>query len=306
MNRYYIAILTTLFFISMMAQPACTGNSSSGTADDDDDGEDIDDDDNDDDECIQCEDIAECLDALGQGWMCLDHCCVPIGDDDLNDDVNDDADDDVDDDTDDDADDDVDDDADDDADDDIDDDADDDVDDDVNDDVDDDIDDDLGDKELRITLVWGYSPRDLDLHMWAPHTGCEQENPFHLYYPDSGVHGHGCWEDFALELDDTSSYGPEIIGIYDPVPNEEFRLLVHDYSDMQCSPLDCDNMSNSDGLSVRVRSQDDSWEFTMPPNTHANLWQVFNAVYNGDQWIVWGVADYCFGPSSASVYGCDG
>jgi hypothetical protein len=301
MNRYYIVPIVAFFLISVMAQAACTGTSSS---DSDDDGQEWgDDDDDDEDECILCEDMTECVDALGQGWMCLDKCCVPIGDDDtLNDDVNDDADDDVDDDT---LNDDADDDADDDIDDDADDDADDDIDDDVNDDADDDIDDDLQEEELRIILVWGAFPSDLDLHMWAPHTGCEVQNPFHLFYPDSGVHGHGCWEDFALELDDVSGNGPEIIGIYDPIPNEEFRLLVHDYSDISCNPWDCDNMSNSDGLSVRVRSYDDSWEFTMPPDTHANLWHVFNAVYNGDRWVVWGVNDYCFGPSSSNVYGCD-
>ncbi len=315
MKRCILAILIMALLTSLAIGVACLGTSSSdssgsdddddneGLVDDDDDG----DDDGDDDECIFCDSIQECVDALGPGWLCLDHCCETIGDDDVNDDIDDDsADDDVNDDVDDDADDDVDDDVDDDIDDDADDDINDDVNDDVDDDVDDDSDDDVEEGELKISLLWGAVPVDLDMHMWAPHAGCEAENPFHLYYIDSeSSGGHGCSEDFALVQDDLTSYGPEIIEIYHPVPNEEFRLLVQDYSNLGCIPGNCSQMSNSFGLSVKVESSDDSWEFTMPSNTQANLWYVFNAIYTGDNWLVWEIGEYCFEQSSGNVYGCD-
>lgn len=54
--------------------------------------------------------------------------------------------------------------------------------------------------EYRIVLTWGENPRDLDSHLWIP-------NGEHCYYANETVSGTN------LDVDDTSSYGPETITI---------------------------------------------------------------------------------------------
>lgn len=54
--------------------------------------------------------------------------------------------------------------------------------------------------EYRIVLTWGENPRDLDSHLWIP-------NGEHCYYSNKTVSGAN------LDVDDTSSYGPETITI---------------------------------------------------------------------------------------------
>ncbi|MBE2235109.1 MAG: carboxypeptidase regulatory-like domain-containing protein, partial [Anaerolinea sp.] len=64
----------------------------------------------------------------------------------------------------------------------------------------------LGQGEIRIVLTWGATPRDLDSHLWLP-----PANPFHIYYANKGnctVFPYAC-----LDVDDTSSYGPETVTI---------------------------------------------------------------------------------------------
>ncbi len=157
---------------------------------------------------------------------------------------------------------------------------------------------------LRIDLTWGFIPSDLDLHMWAPHDGCEAANPFHLYYPDAEISGgHGCSEDFALELDDASSFGPEIIMVYEPMIDEDYHVLVHDYTNKTCISQ-CMAMSNSNNLKVAATTSDSYREFHMPANTSATLWDVFTARYNESSWEFTPIDEYCFAESPGSISGC--
>jgi uncharacterized protein YfaP (DUF2135 family) len=60
--------------------------------------------------------------------------------------------------------------------------------------------------ELRLVLTWGQFPSDLDSHLWLP-----VGNPFHIFYLRKG-NVNAC--PFAmLDVDDTSSFGPETITI---------------------------------------------------------------------------------------------
>lgn len=76
----------------------------------------------------------------------------------------------------------------------------------------------------RIELTWGDEPRDLDSHLW-------DASGNHLYYPYSGVDNSpvaGAW----LDLDDTTSYGPENISITYLQANGSnlYSYAVHLYS----------------------------------------------------------------------------
>ena len=156
---------------------------------------------------------------------------------------------------------------------------------------------------MRIDLTWGASPSDLDLHMWAPHDGCEDQNPFHLFYPDVGI-GHGCYNQFALTLDDTSSYGPETIMIWEPMIDLDYHILVHDYSNhMSCNPP-CYQMSNSANLKVVATTSDTYREFHMPVGTSATQWDVFAARFNGSWWEFNPVDRYCYANTTNAVRGC--
>ncbi len=60
--------------------------------------------------------------------------------------------------------------------------------------------------ELRAVLTWGEAPRDLDSHLWLP-----MELPYHVYYSRRG--GLVFCPYAELDVDDTSSFGPETITI---------------------------------------------------------------------------------------------
>lgn len=65
----------------------------------------------------------------------------------------------------------------------------------------------LNSGELRIVLSWGENPRDLDSHLWVPQSSGDYE----VYYADKGncdAAPRAC-----LDVDDTTSYGPETITI---------------------------------------------------------------------------------------------
>lgn len=165
----------------------------------------------------------------------------------------------------------------------------------------------LAQGQMRIVLTWGVTPSDLDSHLWAPHDGCESANPFHLYYGNNG--SHGCTAAFDLDLDDVTSYGPETttVGTFDdPITFSPYNFLVHDYSNL--SSPSSQAMSNSQGLRVEVfTGNSDSCEqltFTMPPNTPATVWHVFEAQYDGTDWFVTPVPEddaFCFQSSPTSV-----
>lgn len=86
--------------------------------------------------------------------------------------------------------------------------------------------------QIRIVLTWGASPSDLDSHLWLP-----PEVPYHLYYSTDGNQLDGDIEpDYfgcpwaMLDLDDTSSYGPETITIIERVRSGEYVYAIRNFS----------------------------------------------------------------------------
>jgi hypothetical protein len=157
--------------------------------------------------------------------------------------------------------------------------------------------------ELRIILQWGASPSDLDSHLWAYHHGCAVANPFHQYFSSIG---HACSTWFALDLDDTSSYGPETSTIYktsdgfSPRINQPYRFAVHDYSNRSSGTSSA--MSNSPGLRVDAITSQGTTTFYMPTNTPATVWSVFDAEFDGTVWHFTTVNDFYFESDPGSVY----
>jgi len=80
--------------------------------------------------------------------------------------------------------------------------------------------------EIRIVLTWGIRPMDLDGHLVTPNI--EGRN-HHIYFSPK-TKGEQFSAPYAqLDVDDTSSYGPETITIYKSKPGI-YHYYVHNYS----------------------------------------------------------------------------
>ncbi|MDD5936012.1 MAG: cellulose binding domain-containing protein [Clostridiales bacterium] len=88
----------------------------------------------------------------------------------------------------------------------------------------------LKENQLRIVLTWGISPRDLDSHLYIKTV---DNAAGHVYYGHKSVVIDGK-EIANLDLDDTSSYGPETTTIFTEIDGE-FKFAVHDYTNRSSS-----------------------------------------------------------------------
>lgn len=127
----------------------------------------------------------------------------------------------------------------------------------------------LAENEIRIILTWGQTPSDLDSHLYGPVP--ESSNRFHTWYSNKNFyHADSLYAN--LDLDDTSSYGPETTTIYTQTDGV-YTFSVHDYSNRNSSNSVA--MSNS-GAQVRVYFGSTLTNtFSVPANTGGTLWTVF-------------------------------
>lgn len=120
-------------------------------------------------------------------------------------------------------------------------------------------------ENIRIVLTWGATPSDLDSHLVGPTSSGAK---FHVYYADD-VYG----SEVDLDVDDTSSYGPETITIRS-INEGIYTYAVHNYSD--------NNSSNSTSLStsgaqVQVyRGAELIMTYNVPTGRDGTLWTVFS------------------------------
>lgn len=77
----------------------------------------------------------------------------------------------------------------------------------------------------RIVLTWGTDPRDLDSHMQGKWSDGTQ---FHVYYISKKSYSDNS-EECILDVDDTTSYGPETITLNAP-SNEKYYYYVHRFA----------------------------------------------------------------------------
>jgi len=125
--------------------------------------------------------------------------------------------------------------------------------------------------ETRIVLTWGASPNDLDSHLVGP----ASSGSFHTYFSKETYTSNNI-KYADLDLDDTSSYGPETTTIYHQTDGT-YRFYVHDYSNSESSNSNA--LSNS-GAQVKVYRGDKVLTFNVPTNLRGTLWTVFEL--NGD------------------------
>lgn len=126
----------------------------------------------------------------------------------------------------------------------------------------------LGSGETRIILTWGETPSDLDSHLTGP---TPDGYGFHTYYSVQMYEYSGTTY-AELDLDDTTSYGPETTTIYHQLSGV-YRYSVHDYSNKDSSNSTA--LSNS-GAKVRVyRGSDLVATFNVPTSQGGTLWTVF-------------------------------
>lgn len=123
----------------------------------------------------------------------------------------------------------------------------------------------------RIVLTWGQSPSDLDSHLNAIYNGSRE----HVYY--SYKVGYAS----DLDVDDTTSYGPETVTIPDiTVYDGNIMYSVHDYTNRSSSGSMAISLS---GAIVKVYKGGNLLEtFYAPAAEGGTVWNVFYIDENGN------------------------
>lgn len=148
---------------------------------------------------------------------------------------------------------------------------------------------------VRIVLTWGDTPNDLDSHLFGPANG---GGTFHLYYPMADANsGHSNREYYTLDLDDTSSYGPETTTIHKLEANGLYSFYVHDFTNLDSSTSDA--MSKS-GAKVQVYVDNVKIAtFNIPANQAGTVWHVFD--YNAETDEIIPVNTFAFSSNSGTL-----
>ena len=117
-----------------------------------------------------------------------------------------------------------------------------------------------------VKLTWGENPRDLDTHFYGPSN--DTGSTFHLYYGNKTVVVDDTT--FYLDVDDTSSYGPEILTVPAFPLAGRYSYVIYKYSgsgDILQSPTRVELNLESQ---IRI--------FSPPEGEVTNYWHVFDFV----------------------------
>lgn len=114
----------------------------------------------------------------------------------------------------------------------------------------------------KIELKWGESPTDLDSHFYGP---ADNEARFHVYYQNDTAIINGA--NIYLDVDDTSSYGPEVITIPDYSLPGIYQYAVHNYSE--------DGVIQRSETRVELIINDQRTLFVPPEGDPKIWWHVF-------------------------------
>ena len=126
----------------------------------------------------------------------------------------------------------------------------------------------------RIVLTWGASPRDLDSHL----TGPSGTGRFHVYFSHKNEYYNNNLI-VSLDVDDTSSYGPETVTVnFAKSQAGTYKYMVHDYSDKSYSSS---NALAKSGARVVVYNGNKQVTAISVPNKYGTLWYVFDLVKSG-------------------------
>lgn len=120
----------------------------------------------------------------------------------------------------------------------------------------------LGEGQTRIVLTWGALPTDLDSHLFVP-------GGYEVYYSNLGSSTEPPYA--QLDLDDTSSYGPETTTIFNQLAGT-YCFVVKNYSGNGTFP--------ASAAQVKVYQGDALAATFNTPTTDGPYWTVFTL--NGD------------------------
>lgn len=93
------------------------------------------------------------------------------------------------------------------------------------------------DEVMTIKLTWGERPEDLDSHFNGPKVANSDSDRFHIYFGSRNATVNG--DEIFLDVDDITSYGPEIITVPDFTVAGEYNYFIHHYygdSNIEASP----------------------------------------------------------------------
>ncbi|MDR1690061.1 MAG: carboxypeptidase regulatory-like domain-containing protein, partial [Clostridiales bacterium] len=128
----------------------------------------------------------------------------------------------------------------------------------------------LNSGQLRIVLRWGENPRDLDSHLTGPGNS---GGSFHVYYVSRNYYD-GTALIANLDLDDTTSFGPETTTLYVPTDGT-YTFYVYNYS----GGLDI-SASNATVTVYVGNNNTPSNVFSVPKTNTGRYWTVFRYVFN--------------------------
>ena len=125
--------------------------------------------------------------------------------------------------------------------------------------------------QMRIVLTWGEQPRDLDSHLLGP--TADGTDRFHIYFSNKKYYSDNKLM-AMLDVDDTTSYGPETTTIYNMNATGIYSYYVHNYSDGWDE--DSSRLSTSH---ARIQVYDGDTliaTYNVPVNHKGTLWHVFD------------------------------
>ena len=148
-------------------------------------------------------------------------------------------------------------------------------------------------ESIRIVLTWGVYPRDLDSHL---DIDLADGTHAHTYYSDKTYHRDGQLM-ADLDLDDTTSYGPETTTVY-VMEEGVYTFYVHDYTNRTSS--NSTSLANS-GAKVEVYLGNSSVAAYVAyvPDDPGTLWTVFS--YDSVTGIITPINDVTYHSSPSSI-----
>lgn len=125
---------------------------------------------------------------------------------------------------------------------------------------------DLEEGEVRIVLTWGEHPWDLDSHLFTT----SGNSTDHIWYGDrNDIYGSN------LDVDDTSSYGPETVTIPYFSNDTYYKYCVTDYTNCSAGNYNSIEMSYSDACVNVYSSRGLIATFHVPAMREGVIWEVF-------------------------------
>ena len=123
----------------------------------------------------------------------------------------------------------------------------------------------------RVILTWGNTPSDLDSHCSGPILAGGR---FHIYYSDRDEP-----DEAILDLDDTTSFGPETVTIRRfNATGEFYYYTIHNYTDRNV--VGSTTLSESQAIVNILMANGDQFTLPVPTGQAGNTWDVFRI--NGD------------------------